>query len=109
MECGLLLHLKVTVMRAVMEVEYCFSISVRKVAFVKAGTSVMVADKDSGLSVMQERERQVARLAEEAEEARADVEGRLANATAALDVRAAALSSSSAEVPTLPRFYGAPR
>lgn len=69
-----------------------------------SSTSGTMANADSRACVLQERERQVARLAEEAEEARADVEGRLADATAALDVRAAALSSSSAEVPTLPQL-----
>lgn len=63
------------------------------------------ADRDSACQregvtdfPLQERERQVTRVEREAEEARAEVEGRLAAASAALDERTAALSAAAAQV-----------
>lgn len=47
---------------------------------------------------MQERQTEVERLAQDAEDARADVEARLAGMTAALDERSASLAAAAAEV-----------
>lgn len=47
---------------------------------------------------MQDRQAEVEGLAQEAEDARCDVEARLAGMTAALDERSASLASAAAEV-----------